>query len=307
MQGPSNEIGRTFRGMLMIMTAVILFSVMDAISKYLTRFYPVSNVVWARYLSHTLLVVLVLGPRLGWALVLTRRPGAQFARGLLLTAATLFFVTALKFMPLAEATAIQFLAPLLVTAMAVVVLKEKVELACWVAIVCGFIGVLIIIRPGSGIFTWASLLPLATAVCFAAYQILTRRLAGLESPYASLFYTGLVGAVLLSIQLPYAWSPPQSGAHLGLFAVIGILGGIGHLILIKAYDLAPASSLAPFSYTQLIWVTAIGYLAFDDFPDIWSFVGMAVLMASGIYTATHQHRAERLQRERPELPEGNTP
>ncbi len=307
MNDPSNEIGRTFRGMLMIMTAVILFSVMDAISKYLTRFYPVSNVVWARYLSHTLLVVLVLGPRVGWSLVRTRRPGAQFARGLLLTAATLFFVTALKFMPLAEATAIQFLAPLLVTVMAVVVLKEEVEFARWVAIVCGFIGVLIIIRPGSGIFSWASLLPLATAVCFASYQILTRRLAGIESSYTSLFYSGLVGAVLLSIPLPYAWSPPQNGAHLGLFAVIGVLGGLGHLILIKAYDLAPASSLAPFSYTQLIWVTVAGYLAFDDFPDVWSFVGMAVLMASGIYTATRQHRSGRLQRERAEVPEGNTP
>jgi len=282
--------------MLMIMTAVILFAVMDSISKYLTRFYPVSNVVWARYLSHTLLVVLVLGPRVGLALVRTTRPVAQIARGLLLTVATLFFVTAIKYMPIAEATAIQFLAPLLVTAMAVVVLKEKVELARWVAIVCGFVGVLIIIRPGSGIFAWASLLPLATAVCFASYQILTRRLAGLESPYTSLFYAGLVGAVLLSVSPPSSWSPPQTGMHFLFFAIIGVLGGVGHLILIKAYELAPASRLAPFSYTQLIWVTLAGYLAFDDFPDVWSFVGMAILMASGIYTATHQHLSERMQR-----------
>lgn len=279
--------------MLMIMAAVLLFAVMDSISKYLTQFYPVLSVVWARYLLHTVLVVVVLGPRLGFSLVRTRRPRAQFARGALLTAATLFFVAALKHMPIAEATAIQFLAPLLVTAMAVVVLNEKVELARWVAIACGFVGVLIIIRPGSGVFTWASLLPLATAACFASYQILTRRLAGIESSYTSLFYTGLVGAVLLSIPLPYAWSPPQSGAHLALFALIGILGGLGHLILIKAYDLAPASSLAPFSYTQLIWVTAAGYLAFDNIPDFWSFAGMGILMASGIYTAMHQHRAER--------------
>lgn len=279
--------------MLLIMAAVLLFAVMDSISKYLTQFYPVLNVVWARYLLHTLLVVIALGPRLGLSLVRTRRPGIQVARGALLTAATLFFVAAIKHMPIAEATAIQFLAPLLVTAMAVVVLKEKVELARWVAIVCGFIGVLIIIRPGSGVFTWASLLPLATAACFASYQILTRRLAGVENSYTSLFYTGLVGAVLLSIPLPYAWSPPQSGAHLALFALIGILGGLGHLILIKAYDLAPASSLAPFSYTQLIWVTAAGYLAFDNIPDFWSFAGMAILMASGIYTAMHQHRSER--------------
>lgn len=279
--------------MLLIMAAVLLFAVMDSISKYLTQFYPVLSVVWARYLLHTLLVIVALGPRLGLSLVRTRRPAAQFARGALLTAATLFFVTAIKHMPIAEATAIQFLAPLLVTAMAVVVLKEKVEFARWVAIVCGFVGVLIIIRPGSGVFTWASLLPLATAACFASYQILTRRLAGIENSYTSLFYTGLVGAVLLSIPLTYAWSPPQSGVHLALFALIGILGGLGHLILIKAYDLAPASSLAPFSYTQLIWVTVAGYLAFDNIPDFWSFAGMAILMVSGIYTAMHQHRSER--------------
>ena len=293
MNETSGQRRRSFRGMLMIVTAVFLFAVMDSTSKYLTQFYPVLSVVWARYLLHTLLAVVALGPRLGLLLVRTRRPGAQFARGALLTAASLFFVTAIKYMPIAEATAIQFLAPLLVTAMAVVVLKEKVEPARWVAIVCGFIGVLIIIRPGSGVFTWASLLPLATAACFASYQILTRRLAGIESSYTSLFYTGLVGAVLLSVPLFYTWSPPKSGAHLALFALIGILGGFSHLILIKAYDLAPASSLAPFSYTQLIWVTAAGYLVFDNIPDFWSFAGMAILMASGIYTATHQHRSER--------------
>lgn len=296
---------QTFRGIMMIMAAVAMFAAMDTISKYLTRFYPVTTVVWARYAFHTLLVVLVLGPRLGLTLVRTERPGAQCVRGLLLAGASVFFVGALKYMPLAESSAISFLAPLLVTLLAVLVLKEKVELARWVAVAGGFVGVLTIIRPGSGIFAWASLLPLGTAACFAWYQILTRRLAGLESPYVSIFYSGLVGTLLLSIALPYSWALPQSALHLALFTVIGIIGGLSHLILIKAYDFAPASRLAPFSYTQLVWVTVAGYVAFGDFPDRWSLAGIGILMASGIYVATHQHLSERLKRaELPEAPPG---
>ncbi len=285
----------TLRGTLLILTAVAMFVVLDTISKYLTRFYPVTTVVWARYFFHLAFVVVVLGPRLGLALVRTARPGAQLVRGLLLAGSSLFFVSALKRLPLAECTAITFLAPLLVTVMAVFVLKEKVEVARWVAILCGFVGVVIIIRPGSGVFTWASLLPLGTAACFASYQILTRRLAGLESPYTSIFYAGLVGTLLFSISLPYSWTSPQSAFHWLLLALMGTIGGLSHLILIKAYDCAPASRLAPFSYTQLIWVTAAGYLAFGNFPDFWSLFGIAVLMASGIYSARHQHLSERAQ------------
>ena len=282
-----------YRGMLMILAAVAMFAVMDTLSKYLTRFYPVMMVVWARYLLHTFVVIIVLGPRLGSALVTTTRPGAQIVRGLLLASASLFFVSAVKYMPLAEASAISFVAPILVTVMAVLVLKERVGWGGWIAVLSGFIGVLIIIRPGSGLFTWASLLPLGAACCFASYQILTRRLAGLESPYTSIFYSGLVGMLVLSFPLPFAWVPPQSGLHLVVFALIGITAGASHLTLIKAYDFAPASRLAPFSYTQLIWAAVAGYVAFDDFPDFWSVIGILVLMASGIYIATHQHLSDR--------------
>lgn len=293
---------RALRGMLMIMAAVAMFAVMDSISKYLTRFYPVTMVVWARYAFHTLLVTVLLGPRLGLALVRTRRPGTQVVRGLLLAASTLLFVAALKYQPLAESSAISFLAPLLVTVMAVLVLKEQVELARWLAVIAGFVGVLIIMRPGSGVFAWASLLPLGTAACFASYQILTRRIAGLESPYTSIFYSGLVGMLLLCLPLPYAWTPPQNWFHMFLFVAVGCIAGFSHLTLIKAYDYASAAKLAPFSYTQLIWATASGYLVFGDFPDHWSLVGIAILMASGIYVATHQHLSERLLRA--ELQEG---
>lgn len=279
----------------MVMTSVVFFSVGDLLAKYLTRFYPIPLIVWARFACHLLLVIALLGPRHGRVLVRTARPLTQIVRGVLLLLGSLFFIGALKYMPLAEATAIAYLAPLLVTLMSVIFLKEKVELARWVAIFCGFIGVLIIIRPGSGIFTWAALLPIGNAISFATYQILTRRLAGLESPYTSIFYVGLVGTALLSAAVPSIWTPPQSPSHLALFGAIGLLGVLGHLILIKAYDHAPASRLAPFSYSQLIWVAAIGYFAFGDFPDGWSLLGIAVLVASGVYIASHQRRSARLQ------------
>ena len=279
--------------MLMVMMAVAIFSVMDSLSKYLTRFYPVALVAWSRYAFHLVLVVVVLGPRLRLALVRTARPGAQLVRGLLLAIASISFISAVKYMPLAEASAIAFLGPLLIVVMSVLFLKEKVEPARWIAVLCGFIGVLVIIRPGSSVFTWAALFPLANAVAFASYQILTRRLSGLESPYTSIFYAGLIGTLLLSATLPYVWVMPQNGLHMTLFVLTGALGGLSHLILIKAYAYAPASRLAPFSYTQLIWVATIGYLVFGDFPDTWSLVGIGILMASGLYTATHQRNTDR--------------
>lgn len=284
---------RSPRGPVLIMTAVAMFVVMDTISKYLSRYYPVPAIVWARYFFHVLLVVIALGPRLGWGLVRTRRPRVQLVRGLLLAGSTVFFVFAIKQMPLAETTSITFIAPVLVTLMGAFFLKEKVETARWLAVAGGFAGVVIIVRPGGGVFTWTSVLPLCCAACFAGYQILTRKLANLESPYTSIFYSGLVGSVAMSLTLPFVWVRPQSLIHGLLFVLIGIIGGLSHLILIKAYDYAPASSLAPFSYTQLIWVTVMGYLVFGQFPDHWSLVGIGVIMASGIYIATHQQLSER--------------
>jgi drug/metabolite transporter (DMT)-like permease len=284
---------RPLRGILMIMSAVALFTVMDAIAKYLSRTYPVPLIVWARYAFHLLLIVVALGPRLGLGLARTSRPGMQILRGCMLVASTMLFVNAVKRMPLAEASSITFVAPVLVTLLAVLILKERVDLARWLAVGAGFIGVLIVIRPGSGVFTWASLLPLGTAGFFASYQILTRHLAGLESPYVSIFYAGLVGTVVMSVGLPGFWVMPETALHALLFVVIGMIGGLSHLILMKAYDYASASRLAPFSYTQLLWVILTGYLVFGDFPDHWSLVGITVIVLSGVYIATHQQFARR--------------
>ncbi len=277
----------------MVMTAVMFFSVIDFLAKYLTRYYPVALIVWSRFIFHLLFILVVLGPRYGLALVRTKRLGMQIMRGFVLACGSLLFVSALKLMPLAETTAILYLAPLLVTLFSVVFLKERVELARWIAVSFGFIGVLTIIRPGSNVFSWAVLLPITNAVFFASYQILNRRLAGSESPYTSTFYVGLVGSLLSSLALPSVWQTPQNALHAIAFVAIGVLGGLGHLIFIKAYEHAPASRLAPFSYSQLIWGTAIGFLVFGDFPDNWSLLGIGMLVASGIYIASHQREEER--------------
>ncbi|MDR2111650.1 MAG: DMT family transporter, partial [Candidatus Accumulibacter sp.] len=270
------------------------FSITDSLAKYLTRFYPVSLIVWSRFAFHLLLVIILLGPRYGSKLIRTKRPAEQVLRGLLLLLGAMVFNNALKFLPLAEASAIAYLAPLFVTLMSVVFLKEKVELARWIAILCSFAGVLIIIRPGSGIFTWAALLPVANAFTFAIYQIVTRRLANLESPYTSIFYAGLVGCVSLSVILPDVWVSPQTWGHAVALVTIGLFAALGHLILIKAYVYASAARLAPFSYTQLIWVSIIGFFVFGDFPDIWSLLGMAILIVSGVYMVTRERRSARL-------------
>ena len=277
----------------MVLTAGIVFSVCDLFAKYLTRFYPIGLIVWARFTFHLLFIVVTVGPRFGFALVRTKRLGIQILRGLLLVTGSAFFVTALKYMPLAEATAVAYLAPIFVTIMSVLFLKEEIELARWLAVLCGFVGVLTIIRPGSEVFTWAVFLPIGNALCFATYQILTRRLAGVDSPYTSIFYAGLVGSVLSLAALPLVWTAPQNLMHALAFVSVGVLGGFGHLILIKAYNHGPASRLAPFSYSQLIWVAAIGFFVFGDFPDTFSLIGIGILVGSGVYIATHQRKASR--------------
>jgi len=287
---------RVSRGIVLVLITVAIFAVNDVLSKYLTRFYPIALIVWARYAFHLLLISIVLGPRVGMRLVRTTRPGAQLLRALMLTAASLLIVSSFKYMPVAEASSIAFLAPIVVTVMSVIFLKERVQPARWIAVLCGFLGVLIIIRPGSDIFTWAMLLPMGNAVAFASYQIMTRRLSGVESPFASIFYPGLIGTLVLSTTLPYCWVMPQSGLHALAFVIIGMLNGLSHLTLIKAYEHAPASRLAPFSYSQLIWVALIGYVVFGDFPDTWSLLGIAILVTSGIYNVTHQRIADWLQR-----------
>ncbi len=282
-----------FRGMLLILFTVLLFSTQDTVTKYLARHYPVGMILWARYLIHIVLFLAMVLPRRGLAVLRTERLAVQIVRGTLLSCAALFFTLAIKYMALAEATAIAFTSPLLVTVLSVLFLKERMAKGLWVAIFCAFIGVLVIIRPGGSLFTWAAFLPLINALFFSTFQVLTRKLSGLESPYSLVFYPGLVGLFMYSFTLPYSWVVPDNGWHLLLMALLGILAILSQLIMVKALELAPASRLAPFSYSQLVWTTLYGYLVFDNFPDHWSLIGIGILIASGIYCANHQRLSEK--------------
>ena len=284
-QHPSSS---ALRGILLMVAAVGIFVTMDTIAKYLSRWYPVPLIVWARYVSNLAILLAFLAARGDLRLLRTTRPGLQFARGLLLALATLLFFTSLSVMPLADANAIGFVMPLFVAALAVPMLGERLEFARLLAILAGLVGALIIVRPGSDIFTFYALLPLGMAACNALYQILTRKVAGLEPPLTSLVWGAIVGAVLLSAAAPFVWVSPQALSHGALILVVGVLASVGHFLLIRAYEFASATLLVPFTYTALVWAVVLGWLVFGDFPDGWSLVGMGIISLSGLYLANRQ-------------------
>jgi drug/metabolite transporter (DMT)-like permease len=271
-----------------MIAAVGVFTLMDAIAKYLTRWYPVPGIVWARYAFNLLILLAWLAWRGDLRRVRTSRPGIQLARGLLLASATLIYFTSLTVLPLADAAAIAFVLPLFVAALAVPMLNERLDGARLVAIAVGFAGALLVVRPGSSVFTLYALLPMGMALCNALYQILTRKIAGVEHPLTSLIWGAIVGAVLLSATLPFAWETPREASHWALLGVIGLIASVGHYLLIRAYDYASASLLAPFTYSGLIWAMALGFLVFGNFPDGWALAGMSVIVASGLFIVNRQ-------------------
>jgi drug/metabolite transporter (DMT)-like permease len=281
------------RGIGLMLLAVGTFSCLDATSKYLAVLYAIPTVVWARYVFQMLLMVAVLGPRMGMRLVRTANLRLQLLRGGVLTASSLLFLTALSRMPLAEAASIAFMAPLFIAVLSGPVLHERVEGRTWLALGAGFAGVLLIVRPGGGLFTWVAVLPLASAFMMAVYQMMTRRLAGRDAPLTTLFYPALVGTIAVPLIFPPALSTlPSAPAQLALFGALGVLGGIGHFFLIRAHDYAPPSILGPFMYGQLLTAVVLGWLVFDQLPDGLGVVGMVVISASGLLLAL-SHRRDR--------------
>lgn len=278
------------RGIALICLAVLLFSTHDAVSKYLSAFYPIVMVVWARYVVHTLLMLVVFVPRTGLsAVVRTRRPLLQLARALCLIGVSLLFTTGLRYIPLAEATAVMFLAPLLVTALSVPLLGEQVTRSQWAAVIAGFVGVLIVVRPGGALFSPAILLPLAAAFCFGCYQLLTRKLAATDSPTTSNFLTGIFNSLIMTALVPFFWTIPSFG-HALFMVCLGTCGMLGHLLLTQAFKHASPALLAPFSYGQILFAGLFGYLIFDHSPDVYGVVGIGIICFSGLAVAWVQRR-----------------
>ena len=269
------------RGVVLIMCAVFMFSAMDTLAKHVLQTYPMSGLMWARYMVHATVMAVLLWPRMGAQLLRTARPGLQILRGLLLVMSTVFFYFALRYMPLAEAAAISFVGPVLTTLLAGPMLGDRVTARQWVAVGLGFAGVLVIMRPGGGVLSLPAVFPLATAILFSVYQIITRKLSGREHPYTTLFYTALVGAIATSFVAPLNWVTP-TWVQAALMVCIGVLGGTGHLLLIRAMEHASPSTLAPYVYSQLVWSTLLAYLAFGDFPQTVTLIGMLVIVAAGL-------------------------
>ena len=281
------------RGIALITFAVAMFAAMDTTAKYLAQFYPMPGIVWARYAGNLALLVTILLASGRWRLMRTARPGIQGLRGVLLGASTMLFFLSLVKLPIADATAIGFVMPLFIALLAVPMLKERLDPPRMIAITAGLAGALIIVRPGASVFTPYALLPLGMAAMNSLYHILTRKIAGLEPPLTSLFYGALVGAVMFTPVVPFQFEPPATALHWLLLGLLGGLATVGHLALIRAYEFAPATVLAPYQYSILVWVMLSGYLVFGDFPDRWSIVGMAVIVAAGLYLANRQRLTTR--------------
>ena len=267
---------------LLIVLASACFSTVDVTVKYLSQRYPVPMLVWARWSIQALVLAATFGPSMRLDLVRTTRLPLHLARGVVLIGSSLCFFSALRFLPLAEATALNYTSPILVTLMAGWVLHEPLTRPRWAFIAAGFFGMLLVIRPGSQMLTPAALFALGAAALYAVFQILTRRLAG-ENLIVLLVYPSLVATVGLSLAVPFLHDGGvYPSSDLGPIIGIGVVGTVGHLLFVKAFQRATASAIAPFTYMQLVWSTLAGWLVFATFPDAWTLTGILVIAGSGV-------------------------
>lgn len=278
-------------GILFICGAGILFPVMNGFAKFLGESgYDSLQVSWARAFGHILFMLAAFVPRFGLAMLRTQRFGTQILRSALLMTSNLSFFFAIVSIPIAKAASISLTAPLVVALLAWPMLGERTTVGRLVALGVGFIGVLIVIRPGTELFQWASLFVVLSATCYALYQILTRRIASVETPETSAIYSSIVGAFGLMFVLPFVWKTPQTARDIAFFCSLGVLGALGHYCVARALDHAPANIVTPFQYMQLLGSVAVGYLFFGNFPDVLGWVGAAIIVSAGLYIGWSQRR-----------------
>ena len=269
-------------GIVYMVIGVSLIPIMNAVAKSLAAEYPMTQVVWARFLGHLLWMALFFGPVVGAALLRTNRPREMLGRSLVFFGSNFLFIAALPHVQLASASAIMFTTPLIVVALSVSLLGERVGPWRSAAVVAGFCGVLVIVRPGTTVFQPAAILIMSASVCFALYQIWTRRLARYERPETLIIYTALVGAIVMILVAPWSARPPDDIADALKFASIGLLGGAAQYLIIRALQRAPASVVSPLGYSELIGAVALGYFLFGDLPDRYTWLGSAIIIASGL-------------------------
>ena len=270
--------------------AGLLFQVMSGFAKMLGQDYSSLQVSWARAFVHLVFLAALFLPGSGLGVLRSRRPGLQLARAAMLTTSNLATFYALTFMPLAEQAAIQLAAPLIVALLAWPVLRERTTPSRIGAVALGFVGVLVLLRPGSGVFQWPALWVLLSAASYGAYQIVTRLVAPHDPPATSALWCPLVGAFGLMLALPFVWRTPASLFDLSLFLGCGAFGAIGHYFVARAMVYAPANVVSPFQYFQLLGSVAIGWLFFSHLPDAATWVGAAIIVASGLFLGWTQRR-----------------
>lgn len=278
-------------GILQIVAGTILIASMDAIVKYASETYSVLQITWTRFLVQIVVLFVLVPPARVSALLKSTRPGLQAVRAILVLVMSLSFFTAIHLIPLADAYAIAFLAPLLITALSAPVLGESVGWRRWAAVVVGGIGVVLVIRPGMGIVQWGAAMALLMAFSSAIFHLTTPVLGRTEDPVTTLYYGAILSSVVMSIALPFVWVAPNS-LDWTLMIAIGILGAIGHILVIRAFQNLPASTLSPFLYLNLFWATIYGIVFFEEVPDAWVVAGGTLIVGAGLYV----FRRERLNR-----------
>ncbi|WP_272877351.1 DMT family transporter [Neoroseomonas eburnea] len=281
---------RILLGILFMCTAGMLFAVMGGCAKLLGAHYSSLQVSWARAFGHIVFLLVAFLPRHGLGVLRTRRPLMQLARSALLFLSNLAHFFAITFIPLAKAASISLTAPLIVALLAGPVLGERTTRARVIALLCGFAGVVLVIRPGTSVFHWASLFVVLSAASYGVYQILTRLVAGVESPETSAIYSSTVGAFGMLLVMPFVWITPVSLFDIGLFCALGILGALGHYCVAYAFGYGPANIISPFQYFQLMGSVAVGNLFFGELPDAYTWLGAAVIIGSGLFIGWSQSR-----------------
>ena len=281
------------RGIALVLLSTVFLGCSDATAKYLSQTLPPIEITWIRFLVFAMIMVPAMVPGSPLYAMRTDRVGMQMIRGVMLLASSMFFISGLRYLPIAEASATGFVAPLFVTALSIFFLGEKVGLRRWLATAVGLLGVLIILRPGSSAFHPAAIFPLISALSWACTLILTRMMSGKDRAITTMAYSAIAGVAVVSLLVPFVWvTPTWHGIFFGV--LIGIASTAGQWIVVLAFRYADASVLAPFSYTQLLVVSILGFLLFGEVPDAWTITGAAFIVASGLYTA-HRERIRQSQ------------
>lgn len=275
------ESERILAGIGLVLLATACFATLDTATKVSTAVVPVIMGVWFRYMFQAVSMAAVLLPRHGLSVLRTVHPKYHLLRGALLMGSSVFAFLSLRYMPMAEFTAIVLVVPLVVTLLAATTLKEHVSPLRWSLTAGGFVGTMIVLRPGGDAFSWASLLPLGLVFTNAWFQVLTSKLAQTENPLTMNFYSGWVGAIIASLALPFAWTALPSWHWWALLCLMGFMGTVGHFMLILAFQRAPASTLTPYLYAQIAFAMLGGWLVFARVPDFISLVGIGLIAVCG--------------------------